>query len=113
MSDHGGDEVVAINLIATRPGVDPAAFEEFSVMVDQPTCLNKDVVLSFDAYRVSAPDAAALGADIVEVMHVASWSEWEQVRDHDPDLKLVTDGFDALADPTTVRTLFVTPVRRR
>jgi hypothetical protein len=113
MSEPGGDEVVVINLISTRPGVDPAAFEEFSAALDQPICLSKEVVLSFDAYRVSTEDAAAVGADIVEVMHVASWSEWEHVRDHDPDLKPVTDGFDALADPATVRTLFVTPVRRR
>jgi hypothetical protein len=104
------DEVIAINLIPMRPGVDPRRFEHFSASIDQPTCLRKDVVVAFDAYRVSPADAAALGADIVEVMHVRSWSEWEQVRDHDPDLKAVTDGFDALADPATVRTLFVTPV---
>jgi hypothetical protein len=112
MSDSD-DEVTAINLIPMRPGVDPRRFEDFSASIDQPTCLGKDVVVSFDAYRVSPDDAAALGADIVEVMRVRSWSEWEQVRDHDPDLRPVTDGFDALADPGGVRTLFVTPVRRQ
>jgi hypothetical protein len=110
MSDAGG-EVIAINLIPMRDGVDPSRFERFSATVDQPTCLAKDVVLSFDAYRVSAVDAAVLGADIVEVMRVRSWPEWEQVRDHDPDLEPVTSGFEQLADPATVRTFFVTPVK--
>jgi hypothetical protein len=110
MSERG-DEVIAINLIRMRSGVDPARFAEFSATVDQPTCLAKDVVLGFDAYRVPAADAAAVGADIIEVMHVSSWSAWEQVRDHDPDLEPVTRGFDELADPDAVRTLFVTPIR--
>lgn len=105
------DEVIAINLIPMRSGVDPARFAEFSATVDQPTCLSKDVVLGFDAYRVSESDAAAVGADIIEVMHVRSWSAWEQVRDHDPDLEPVTRAFDELADPATVRTLFVKPIR--
>ena len=104
------DEVIAINLIPMRRGVDPARFAEFSATVDQPTCLSKDVVLGFDAYRVPPADAAAVGADIIEVMHVRSWSAWEQVRDHDPDLEPVTRGFEQLADPATVRTLFVTPI---
>jgi hypothetical protein len=107
------DEVTAINLIPMRPGVDPRRFEDFSASLDQPTCLSKEVVVSFDAYRVSPADAVGLGADIVEVMHVRSWQEWERVRDHDPDLRPVTDGFDELADSATVRTLFVTPVRSR
>jgi hypothetical protein len=111
MSDRQSDEVVAINLIPMRPGVDPQRFADFSATVDQPTCLEKDVVLSFDAYRVAQADAAGLGADIVEVMHVRSWSEWEQVRDHDPDLKPVTQGFEELADPESVRTFFLTPVK--
>lgn len=103
-------DVVAINLIPMRPGVDPERFMEFSTSIDRPTCLSKDVVVSFDAYRVAPQDAGTFGADIVEVMRVRSWSGWEQVRDHDPDLKPVTDAFARLADPATVRTLFVTPV---
>ena len=105
------DEVIAINLIRMRPGVDPDRFAAFSSALDQPTCLGKDVVVSFDAYRIAPDDASHLGADIVEVMRVRSWAEWEHVRDHDPDLKPVTDGFDELADPAAVRTLFVTPIR--
>jgi hypothetical protein len=104
-------EVVAINLIPMRPGVDPQRFAEFSAAVDQPTCLSKEVVLGFDAYRLSEQDARTLGADILEVMRVRSWSEWEQVRDHDPELEPVTRGFEALVDPATVRTFFVTPAR--
>ncbi len=107
------DEVIAINLISVRPGIDPQRFADFSATVDQPTCLGKDVVISFDAYRVAAGDAAALGADIIEVMRVRSWSEWERVRDHDPELKPVTDRFDQLADAENVRTIFVEPVKRR
>ncbi len=104
-------EVVAINLIPMRPGVDPQRFADFSAQVDQPTCLSKDVVHGFDAYRLSEEDARTLGADILEVMRVRSWSEWERVRDHDPDLEPVTRGFEELVDPETVRTFFVTPAR--
>jgi hypothetical protein len=111
MTDDALDaEVIAINLIPMRPGVDPARFADFSASVDQPTCTAKDVVLSFNAYRVSEHDATRLGADIVEVMRVRSWREWERVRDHDPDLEPVTTGFEELADPATVRTFFVTPI---
>jgi hypothetical protein len=106
------DEVIAINLIPMREGVDPGLFAEFSATLDQPTCLAKEPVLSFDAYRVSAEDAEGLGADIVEVMHVRSWSEWETVRDNDPDLEPVMRRWEELADPATARTLFVTPIRR-
>jgi hypothetical protein len=113
MSEQQAGEVVAINFIPIRPGVDPQRFMDFSAALDQPTCLSKDVVVSFDAYRVAAPDAESFGADVVEVMRVRSWSEWEQVRDHDPDLKPVTEAFDELADPAAVRTLFVTPVEPR
>ncbi len=104
-------EVIAINLIPMRPGVDPARFADFSASIDQPACLSKEVVLAFDAYRVSSEDAERVGADIIEVMRVRSWQEWEQIRDHDPDLKPVTLGFEELADPASVRTLFVTPIR--
>ena len=104
-------DVVAINLIPMRPGVDPRRFAGFSATVDRPTCLSKDVVRGFEAYRLTEEDARALGADILEVMRVRSWSEWERVRDHDPDLEPVTRGFEELVDPATVRTLFVTPTR--
>lgn len=111
-NDDDRADVVAINLIPMRPGVDPAEFVAFSATVDQPTCLAKDVVRSFEAYRLSDADAEALGAHVIEIMRVRSWPEWERVRDHDPDLEPVTTGFDALVDPDTVRTCFVIPVAR-
>jgi hypothetical protein len=98
--------VVAVNLFSMLPGVDPAVFERFSTEVDRPTCLaHRDVVRRFEAFRVvQGPDGAT--ADILEVMEVSDWAAWEQLRDTHPTLKPVTDGFDQLVDPSTVRTYF-------
>ncbi|AQA01809.1 hypothetical protein BVC93_04435 [Mycobacterium sp. MS1601] len=104
MSAPEGD-VVAVTMFCLKPGVDPAEFERFSTELDQPTCLAVDVVLSFDAYRVtSAPDGSP--ADVLEVMHVADWAAWEQLRDNDPAFAPVMDGFTRLVDLSTVRTWF-------
>ena len=102
--------VFAINLFSMLPGVDPAEFEHFSNTVDRPTCLaHNDVVIGFDAYRVSAaPDGAP--ADILEVMHVADWAAWEQIRDNHPSMEPVMEGFNKLVDPATVRTYFTRPI---
>jgi hypothetical protein len=98
--------VIAVNLFSMLPGVDPADFERFSTEVDRPTCLShRDIVRRFEAYRVDhAPDGAP--ADILEVMEVSDWAAWEQLRDTHPSLRPVTDGFDKLVDPATVRTYF-------
>ncbi|KAA0094123.1 hypothetical protein CIW49_25825 [Mycolicibacterium sp. P1-18] len=98
--------VVAVNLFSMLPGVDPADFEAFSTEVDRPTCLShRDVVRRFDAFRVTtAPDGAP--ADILEVMEVTDWAAWERLRDTHPTMKPVTEGFDQLVDPATVRTYF-------
>ncbi|HEV7419778.1 MAG TPA: hypothetical protein VGO30_08035 [Mycobacterium sp.] len=102
--------VVAINLFSMLPGVDPVEFEHFSNTVDRPTCLaHHDVVRGFDAYRiVQAPDGAP--ADVLEVMHVTDWSTWEQIRDTDPSMRPVMDGFNELVDPASVRTYFTRPI---
>ena len=98
--------VVAVNLFSMLPGVDPAEFERFSTEVDRPTCLaHQHIVRHFDAFRVNdAPDGAP--ADILEVMEVTDWAEWEQLRDNHPSMKPVIEGFDKLVDPATVRTYF-------
>lgn len=98
--------VVAVNLFSMLPGVDPAEFERFSTEVDRPTCLaHHHIVRRFDAFRVSdAPDGAP--ADILEVMEVTDWADWEQLRDNHPSMKPVIEGFDKLVDPATVRTYF-------
>ncbi|TQR83347.1 hypothetical protein D8S82_27395 [Mycobacterium hodleri] len=98
--------VVAVNLFSMLPGVDPAAFERFSTEVDRPTCLaHRDVVRRFEAFRVNeSPDGSP--ADILEVLEVTDWAAWEQLRDTHPTMKPVTDGFDELVDPATVRTYF-------
>jgi hypothetical protein len=103
-------EVFAINLFSTLPGVDPAEFEHFSTTVDRPTCLaHSDVVMGFDAFRVTTgPDDAP--ADILEVMHVADWAAWEQIRDNDPSMEPVMEGFNKLVDPASVRTYFTRPI---
>ncbi len=38
-------------------------------------------------------------------MTVASWPDWERVRDTAPELKPVVDRFDELVDPDSVTTL--------
>lgn len=98
--------VVAVNLFSMLPGVDPAEFERFSTEVDRPTCLaHHHIVRRFDAFRVNAaPDGSP--ADILEVMEVTDWADWEELRDNDPSMKPVIEGFDKLVDPTTVRTYF-------
>jgi hypothetical protein len=100
-------EVYAINLLSMLPGVDPEEFERFSTTVDQPTCLaHSDVVKGFDAYRV----IDGSDADIIEVMHIADWARWEQIRDNDPSMRPVMDGFSKLVDPASVRTYLTRPV---
>jgi hypothetical protein len=103
-------EVFAINLFSMLPGVDAGEFEHFSTTIDRPTCLaHDDVVLGFDAYRVTtAPDGAP--ADILEVMHVADWHLWEQIRDNDPSMQPVMEGFNKLVDLASVRTYFTRPI---
>jgi hypothetical protein len=103
---------VAINLIPLRPGVAQQQFVKFSATVDQPMCLAQDVVLGFDAFAVVRRDPGAPAVDIVEVMEVASWDRWVDVRDNLEGLKPVTEGFEALVDPATVRTIFGTRVER-
>ena len=102
--------VFAINLFSMLPGVDPVEFEHFSNTVDRPICLaHSDIVMGFDAYRVTAaPDAAP--ADILEVMHVVDWELWEQIRDNDPSMQPVMEGFNKLVDPASVRTYFTRPI---
>ncbi|MGV9802113.1 hypothetical protein ACWDTP_29110 [Mycobacterium sp. NPDC003449] len=102
--------VVAVNLFSMLPGVDPAEFERFSTEVDRPTCLaHGDIVRRFEAFRVNdAPDGAP--ADILEIMEVSDWTDWEQLRDNHPTLKPVIEGFDALVDPATVRTYFTNAI---
>jgi hypothetical protein len=96
----------AINLIPLRQGVELDDFARFSAEVDQPTLLAQDVVLGFDAYAVTRRDEGAPSVDIVEVMHVRSWSEWVDVRDNSEAIKPVGAGFAERVDPSTVRTLF-------
>ena len=103
---------VAINLIPLRPGVPQQEFVNFSATLDQPTCLAQDVVLGFDAFAVVRRDPGAPAVDIVEVMEVASWDRWVDVRDNLEALKPVTERFDALVDSSTLRTIFGTRVER-
>jgi hypothetical protein len=91
--------VSAINMFRLRPGVSTAEFEQFSVELDRPTCLAFDVVLGFEVYLSD-------GADVVEVMTVTSWPEWEQIRDSAPELESVVARFDELVEPGSVTTLF-------
>jgi hypothetical protein len=93
----------AINTFRLRPGVSAADFERFSVELDRPTCLAFDVVLGFEVFLVDR--AADTGTDVVEVMTVTSWPEWERVRDAAAELKPVVARFDELVEPGSVTTL--------
>jgi hypothetical protein len=111
MNDRVGE--VAINLIPLRDGVPIDDFKRFSSEVDQPLCLAQDVVLGFSAYAVTGRGPGAPSVDIVEVMSLTSWDDWVDVRDNLEAMAEVTSGFERLVDPTTVRTLFATPIERR
>jgi hypothetical protein len=106
MEMNGGSGEFAINLIPLRDGASLTEFERFSARVDQPTCLAHDVVQGFDAYAVIRRDEGTPAVDIVELMHVRSWPEWVEVRDNSSSMLPVTEGFERLVDPATVRTLF-------
>lgn len=95
--------VSAVNTFRLRSGVTAEQFERFSADLDRPTCLAFDVVLGFEVYLVDGDDGA--GADVVEIMTVSSWPEWERVRDSSPELKPVVEKFDELVQPGSVVTL--------
>ena len=95
--------VSAVNTFRLRAGVSIADFESFSVELDRPTCLAFDVVLGFEVFLVDRDDSASV--DVVEVMTVTSWPEWERVRDAAPELKAVVERFDELVEPGSVSTL--------
>lgn len=97
----------AVNTFRLRPGVSVADFEQFSVELDRPTCLAFDVVLGFDVFLVDkgVDGAEPGGVDVIEVMTVRSWPEWERVRDGAAELKPVVERFDELVEPDSVTTL--------
>jgi hypothetical protein len=94
--------VSAINTFRLRPGVTTADFERFSLELDRPVCLGFEVVLGFEVYLADEAD----GFEVLEVMTVASWPEWEKVRDGAPELKPVVERFDQLVEPGSVTTVF-------
>lgn len=96
--------VSAVNTFRLRPGVTAEQFERFSADLDRPTCLAFDVVLGFEVYLVEG-DGDDPGTDVVEIMTVSSWPEWERVRDSAPQLKPVVERFDELVEPGSVTTL--------
>lgn len=97
--------VSAINMFRLRPGVSTTDFENFSRELDRPRCLALDVVLGFEVYLAERADDPS-GHDVIEVMTVASWPEWETVRDSAPELKDVLARFDELVEPDSVTTVF-------
>lgn len=113
MATPADGRVCAINLLPLKDGVATRDFVRFSAELDQPVCLGQDVVEGFDAYAVTHRDPGAPAFDIVEVMTVRSWSEWERVRDELEALEPVVERFDQLVDGDAVRTLFATPIPPR
>jgi hypothetical protein len=93
----------AINMFRLRPGVSTEEFEQFSLELDRPRCLALDVVLGFEVYFTEQTDNTA-GPHVIEVMTVASWPEWEKVRDSAPELEPVVARFDELVEPGSVTT---------
>jgi hypothetical protein len=98
----------AVNTFRLRAGVSAEQFEKFSAELDRPTCLALDVVLEFDVFfaeRTEAEPADPSGIDVVEIMTVTSWPEWERIRDTAPELKPVVAKFDELVESGSVSTL--------
>ena len=96
--------VSAVNMFSLRPGVSAAQFEQFSRELDRPTCLAFDVVQNFEVYLVDADIAS--GVDVIEVLTVSSWPEWEKLRDDAPELRPVVARFEELVEPSSVTTYF-------
>jgi hypothetical protein len=94
--------VTAVNTFSLRPGVARAEFEEFSRTLDRPRCLALDVVRSFEVYLATEVDSRV---DVVELMTVTDWGEWEAIRDSEPALEEVLARFDELVDGNTVTTV--------
>ncbi len=111
MSGHD-DEQILISLIKLGPEVAPERFAEFAVSLDLPTWRAKDVVRSFDTYRVDADDGGDLDADFVEVMRVRSLAEWEEVGRTDPDIAPLGAAFDELTQGATVQRLVLRHLSR-
>ena len=60
-------------------------------------------MLGFEVFLVDQDDSA--GVDVVEIMTVTSWPEWERVRDSAAELRPVVERFDELVEPGSVSTL--------
>jgi hypothetical protein len=102
--------VCAINFLPLKAGAEIEEFEQFSAELDQPTCLAQDVVEGFDAYAVRHREPDAPGFDVVEVMTVSDWSEWERVRDGLEEMAPVIEEWERLVDADGARTVFATPI---
>lgn len=101
--------VTAINTFSLRRGVSAEQFEAFSAELDRPTCLACDVVEDFQVYLVEGDKPVgddSPGIDVVEIMTVRSWSEWESLRDNAPEFLPVLKRFTELVETGSVSTLF-------
>jgi hypothetical protein len=92
--------VTAVNTFRLRPGVGATDFDRFSRELDRPTCLRLGPVESFAVYLTDGPGTV----DVVEVMTVTSWPDWERARDGAPEMKQVVERFEQLVDTGSVRT---------
>ncbi len=110
MTEAGAGRVCAINYLTLKPGVAVAEFEEFLDALDRPTCLAQDVVEGFDAYAVRREGSGAPAYDIVEVMTVGDWAEWERVRDGSDAFGPVIERWNELVDGEKAVTVFATPI---
>jgi hypothetical protein len=98
VSTNTDGETILVSLIKLREGVDPQRFAEFASSLDLPVWRRKDVVLSFDTYRVAGRDRDRVNADFVEVMRLRSLEEWEAVGESDPDIEPLAAAFSELVD---------------
>jgi hypothetical protein len=99
--------VTAINRFSLLPGVTAAQFERFSREMDRPVCLSFPQVERFEVFIA---DTDPSQVEIVELMTVSSWPEWEAVRDGAPELIPVVHRFAELVDTSTVNTVFTRPL---
>jgi hypothetical protein len=108
--NNESDEVVMINLVKVRDGVDPARFADFAAAIDLPIWRSKDVVLRFDTYRVAEDEGLGFGPEFVEIIHVRSLAEWEAVGETDPDIAPLARVFTELVDEAQVQRIHLLPV---
>jgi len=62
-----------------RPDVDVEAFKKHMATVDQPACRKGRGVRGFDVYVLKPTDKGSVPFDVIEVIDVDSYEDWDRL----------------------------------